>query len=191
MMLSGCALLPGARMPLYIFEPRYRKMVADALAGERMFCVGTIDERETADPDSPVVFPDSTAGMIRACVENEDGTSHLVLEGLQRLRFMEWLPGKPYRVARVRSIDSESGDDDERGALCDQVKYLAEQKIATSEMDIESNTLLDLWVDLGSEEAIADFVAYHLIPDVVRRQPLVGMRSVTERLAFVKDCLTL
>ena len=85
MVLSNCFLLPGCLMPLFIFEERYRLMVRYALKADRMFCVG-IRKRTCGDCGQEEVLPYTTAGLIRACVRNEDGTSQLMLHGVRRIR---------------------------------------------------------------------------------------------------------
>jgi len=87
MPLPGAVLFPHALLPLYIFEARYRKMLEHALRKHRMFCV-TLVKPICPDWDAPEdFFHLATAGLIRACVERSDGTSNLVLQGLQRVRF--------------------------------------------------------------------------------------------------------
>src|SRR3954463_9639921 len=108
MPLPGAVLFPHALLPLYIFEPRYRKMLEDALREHRMFCVTLIkpicpDWRARED-----FFHLATAGLIRACVERSDGTSNLVLQGLQRVRFTGFEQEKPFPIAHIETV--ESGD---------------------------------------------------------------------------------
>lgn len=192
MVLPDCSLFPGARLPLYIFEPRYRTMLEDALRGERMFCIGTIDGRNPTTDGSTPVYPHSTIGLIRACVGNDDGSSHLVLEGVKRVRFADWVEEKPYRVAKLEQIPSVVDDPLEISLICNQIKSLAGRMIKTvadASAGLEGKTIEELWQSLGSEEAIADFVAFHLVPDVAKRQPLLAMESVEERLAYLRECL--
>ena len=82
MVLGGCNLLPHGLLPLYIFEPRYRQMLEDTLAGDRLFAIGTVNPAGEPPSEEPEVFDHSCAGLIRACVGEEDGCSHLILQGL-------------------------------------------------------------------------------------------------------------
>src|SRR3954468_10593812 len=109
MVLPDCHLFPGCLLPLYIYESRYRKMLAHALNSNRMFCVGN---REGDSEDSPI-SPSSTAGLVRACVQRTDGTSHLLLLGVPRIRLGEWVQIKPFRIARIEPIETIMGDRDE------------------------------------------------------------------------------
>ena len=101
MVLPDCHLYPGCLLPLYIFEDRYRKMLAHALDSNRMFCIGN---REGGSEDSPV-SRHSTAGLVRACVQQPDGTSHLLLLGLQRIELGEWVQG----ASDGEAVDGNAG----------------------------------------------------------------------------------
>jgi len=100
--LPGVVLSPGRLLPLYIFEPRYRRMLELALETDRVFAVGTRTPGGEADDAEPI----GVAGVIRACVRHADGTSNLVLEGLTRVRFAAWTQLAPYRIARVEVLES-------------------------------------------------------------------------------------
>src|SRR5256885_14068743 len=84
MPLPGAVLFPHALLPLYIFEPRYRDMLAHALAHERMFCVALLRPERAQWKSKDDFFGVATIGLIRACVGRGDGTSNLILQGLQR-----------------------------------------------------------------------------------------------------------
>jgi hypothetical protein len=86
MPLPGALLFPRALLPLYIFEPRYRAMLEYALKHHRMFSVALIKPVH-ADWQSPDDFFEiAGVGLIRACVGRGDGTSNLILQGLERVR---------------------------------------------------------------------------------------------------------
>src|SRR4029077_9213648 len=90
MPLSSTVLFPHALLPLYIFEPRYREMLEHALNHQRMFCV-TLVKPSCPDWHAPEdFFHLATVGLIRACVGRGDGTSNLILQGLQRVRLTEF-----------------------------------------------------------------------------------------------------
>ena len=108
MPLPGAVLFPNALLPLYIFEPRYRKMLEHALKRHRMFCV-TLIKPSCPDWHAPEdFFHRATAGLIRACVGRSDGTSNLILQGLQRVRFTSFEREKPFPIANIETV--ESGD---------------------------------------------------------------------------------
>src|SRR5207248_2285266 len=107
MPLPGGILFPHALLPLYIFEPRYRQMLAHALAQERMFCVALLRPECTEWKNEADFFDVATIGLIRACVGRGDGTSNLILQGLQRVRFTEFAQLHPFPIAELETLRSE------------------------------------------------------------------------------------
>ncbi len=95
--LPGVLLLPGGRLPLNIFEPRYLAMVRAALAGPRL--IGMIQPSAAADPDAAIardvgaapLYPLGCAGRITAFQETDDGRYLITLSGLIRFRLGEEL----------------------------------------------------------------------------------------------------
>ena len=104
MPLPGVVLLPHALLPLYIFEPRYRRMLASVLEGDRMFCVTQyrpgVDEARS-DHD---LHDLGGIGVVRACVGRPDGTSHLILQGIARVRLLGFEQRQPFRIARLEPV---------------------------------------------------------------------------------------
>ncbi|MGE0723219.1 MAG: LON peptidase substrate-binding domain-containing protein [Alphaproteobacteria bacterium] len=81
--LPGVLLLPGGKLPLNIFEPRYLHMVQDALAGERMIGMIQPTEEERADRP-PALYRTGCAGRIVSFSETDDGRFLITLSGLAR-----------------------------------------------------------------------------------------------------------
>src|SRR6266849_10021499 len=100
MTLPNATLFPQALLPLYIFEPRYRQMLADALRSDRMFSVAMQKPGSRREIPSPV----AGLGLIRVSVGHRDGTSHLILQGLARVELEETVRYRPYRVQRIRAF---------------------------------------------------------------------------------------
>lgn len=98
--LPGALLLPGGQLPLNIFEPRYLRMVDDALAGGRT--IGMIQPRAEEPGGSPPLYGVGCAGRLSAFNETEDGRYLISLTGLSRFRLVEEVATEaPYRIARA------------------------------------------------------------------------------------------
>src|SRR5262245_45723256 len=93
-------------LPLHIFEPRYRAMVADALQGDRTIGMAMLKPGWEASDDDPRIYPVGGAGEIVESEELEDGRYNILLEGRFRFRVVEESPPAPYRVARVEEVRS-------------------------------------------------------------------------------------
>jgi uncharacterized protein len=107
--LPNVVLFPSALLPLHIFEPRYRAMVADALDGERL--IGMVMLRPGWEPhyeQTPSVYPVGCAGFITHADQLDDGRYNIMLRGLEKFRILSERPGREgvqrYRVARIEAI---------------------------------------------------------------------------------------
>jgi Lon protease-like protein len=108
--LAGALLFPRSQLPLHIFEPRYRAMVRDALASDKL--IAMVQPKDGDEP--PALFDVGCIGRISACDELDDGRFNIVLEGLSRFRVArEASVGTPYR-----QVDADrSGFDEDNDAV--------------------------------------------------------------------------
>jgi Lon protease-like protein len=98
--LAGGLLLPGSQLPLNIFEPRYLKMVDDALGGARL--IGMVQPRDGDGTGKPSLYPVGCAGRIISFSETDDGRYLITLQGKKRFRIgAELHVDTPYRQASV------------------------------------------------------------------------------------------
>lgn len=182
MTLPNVAFFPQALMPLHIFEPRYREMLRDVLATNRLFAVAGLDARNA---ETPGAFEPphriATVGIVRACQKNDDGTSNLLLQGLCRVQISAIVRDAPYRKIQVRPLQSEAGATAE----------------ANQELRRELSRLLGLKFKLGSAgskemaaflktvddpEAFVDIAAFSLCDDTILKQKLLETLDVHRRL---------
>jgi Lon protease-like protein len=124
MTLPNATLFPQAFLPLFIFEPRYRQMLADALHSDRMFSVAMQRPGSTRETPSPV----AGLGLIRVSVGHRNGTSHLVLQGLARVELAETVRYKPYRIQRIRPLKTPPCDNVTVDALIAKVRDLLAER---------------------------------------------------------------
>src|SRR5512136_415177 len=87
--LHGVAVLPGTPAPFHVFEPRYRALVADALAGDRLIAIATLRAAEGASQERAAVYPVAGAGFIEADERLPDGRFNILLRGVARVRLVE------------------------------------------------------------------------------------------------------
>ncbi|HSS45496.1 MAG TPA: LON peptidase substrate-binding domain-containing protein [Thermoanaerobaculia bacterium] len=104
--LPGVVLLPGTLLPLHIFEPRYKTMVGDALAGNRTIGMAMLKPGWESRDANPAVYPVGGAGEIIESEALEDGRYNILLEGRFRYRILEEATLGPYRAASVEEIAS-------------------------------------------------------------------------------------
>jgi Lon protease-like protein len=115
--LEDVMLFPDMSVPLHVFEPRYKAMVADALKGDRI--IGMVLLRPGYEKDyerSPSVFQVGCAGVINEVEELQNGEYNIVLGALTKYRITREEASKPYRIAHVTPIE-EAITDGDRAAL--------------------------------------------------------------------------
>jgi Lon protease-like protein len=184
MPLPGALLFPHALLPLYIFEARYRQMLKHALAHHRMFCVALIkpgfaDWQSTTD-----FFHTAGVGLIRACVERGDGTSNLILQGLERVRFMDFEQETPFPIATIDSLESDSVHSVETEALAAKVLELYSSLKGNRERQLPPK--VDRYLsDLSDPEMLADLVASTFVNDPLHRQRILEELSTNRRLRLL------
>jgi Lon protease-like protein len=179
--LPNCVLLPGGLMPLHVFEPRYRQLTRDCLAGEQVMGVARLRPGYEADYDGrPAVYSQLGVGKVMASEELPDGRYLLLLRGIARVDLVEELPArKQYREIRARILADKQVDPAQLTAchaklvgLCDRLAQLLEQG---------GGQLRDL-VRTGDPGACADAVAAALAQDPDERQVLLECLCPVSRL---------
>jgi len=195
MTLPKATLFPQALLPLHIFEPRYRKMLADALAGDRMFAVAM--RKSGGQPKKSV----AGLGLIRAAVKHADGTSHLVLQGLMRVELAEVVRHRPYRVQRIRPLPSPPCDDAVAGPLVVQVRDLLAQRLqlglpfpfpvfsqpetsagSSPPPSLPAKEILNYLDKLATPDQVADLVSCAVLSVAHERQTILETVNVEARL---------
>jgi uncharacterized protein len=102
----GTVLFPHASMPLHVFEPRYRVLMQDCLAGDRRFGVVLIARgSEVGGGDQRTTL--GTRGVITEAIELADGRWVLEVRGEARIEVTQWLPDDPYPMALVAEHEPE------------------------------------------------------------------------------------
>ncbi len=107
--LASVVLFPGGRVPLHIFEPRYRQMTRDVLAGDRRIGMVAIPpEHLTEAAGDPPLYSVGCAGSVEQVRRRSDGRYDLVLIGTHRFRILDE-PARPtdrkYRIASVETLE--------------------------------------------------------------------------------------
>ena len=119
--LPSVVLFPNVFLPLHIFEPRYREMVADALASDRM--IGMVLLRQGWDRDYEGRPPIYSVGCSAVLTHNErlpDGRYNIVLRGIERFRIVEEDDARSYRRALVEPLRDHALDPGDRAAILRQ-----------------------------------------------------------------------
>lgn len=182
--LEGATLFPNGSYELHIFEPRYRAMVADALKGDRIIGMVTLQPGYEKEYEGrPPIFPIGCAGLITEYEELPDGRYNIVLGGLVKFRVASEDNSRPYRLARIVTIP-EPLDDRKTTALTERRKRL--------------EALLDALADklaVGQpppgmpDETLVDLLSQYLPMDRLARQQLLEREDPLARATAVIELL--
>jgi len=197
MTLPNATLFPQALLPLYIFEPRYRQMLADALHSNRMFSVAMQRPGSTREVPSPV----AGLGLIRVSVGHRDGTSHLILQGIARVELEDAVRYKPYRIQRIKALHTPPCDNVKVDALVAKVRELLEERIdlglpfpfpvmspaqsessKTTPPSFSPKEILTYLDSITDPEQAADLVSCAVLPGAAERQSILETVDVEARL---------
>ena len=194
--LPNLVFFPRTRLPLHVFEPRYRQMVADAVAGEKRF--GIVLLRPGWENDyfgAPPIYACGTLSQIEQAISLDDGRYNILVRGEVRFRIVGEVNRDPYRLARV--IVQPEQERDVNSAYAQRV-WLAElsrqylenlpDQMAVPEIDsagLESLTnalIMSLNLEVQEKQRLLE------IDDLVNRAEEVGreLQNRIESLRFLK-----
>ena len=139
--LPGALLLPGGRLPLNIFEPRYLAMTQESLAAGRMFGMIQPEPGAPRGETGPGLYRIGCLGRLSSFAETEDGRLLITLTGVIRFRAAEELPlRRGYRRVRPDYAGFEADLDlAERPAGIDRAALLAALRPFFRARGIEAN----------------------------------------------------
>jgi Lon protease-like protein len=172
--LAGALLFPRAQLPLHIFEERYRAMIRDALASDRL--IAMVQPKDEDEP--PALFEIGCLGRIGACEELDDGRFNIVLEGLSR-----------FRIAREAIVDTlyRQVDADRSGFHEDEDAVLA--MVQRAEVEREARRYADAlgymveWDSVSrlDDEMLVNGIAQIAPLDVGSKQALLEASGLADR----------
>jgi uncharacterized protein len=146
--LPNLVFFPETRLPLHIFEPRYRLMVEDALEGSKR--IGMILLKpgwELSYYAAPAVHEFGTVGTIEHSVALPDGRFNIVLNGTVRYRILESIADAPYRTARVVAVPERQPASMEAYALRQWLTELSQRYLESLPGKIELPELRSVKLD--------------------------------------------
>ena len=187
MLLPDCTLFPHGGLPLFIFEPRYRMMLEEALEGDCFFAVARLLAEEDGDP-AGYVAPVGTIGLVRASREQENGTSQLLIHGVMRVRFTEWHAERDYPFASVDTVVSVFTPESQAPAAMKTLRAAVEDAIRPLPEEVQSGVfaLLDRADDPG---LMTDIISQQFIHEPSLRQRLLEMAAVGDRIPVICEYL--
>ncbi len=179
--LPGCVLFPHAILPLHIFEPRYRLMTEDALAGDQFVTIVQLRPPATGSTGGLGSPPIETVGCLGRILQHErlpDGRFNFLLLGRRRVRLLGELPGgKPYRVAEVEVMDDIPGSGPDEPGRTELIALFRRAFERQQAIDPDLASVLESSLPLG---VLTDIVAHALgLPAFLKQRLLAEPRVET------------
>jgi uncharacterized protein len=175
--LPGAILFPGMQLPLHIFEPRYRDMIGDSLARDRM--IGMVQPK--GQGGNPPLFEVGCLGRIGDVEAMEDGRYNVILEGLQRFTILKELEV----TTTFRQVEAELWEEDEAA----DALSIAER----ASLEIESRRFADVqgyavdWAAVGQldDYSLVNAIAQIAPFDYAAKQALLEARGLSDRADLI------
>lgn len=183
--LPNLVLFPGVVQALHIFEPRYRKMMEDTLAGDQTIAM-CLPKDTSANEQVPEIHDVICIGKIVAHSELEDGRYNLLLQGVSRARIVRELGvEQPYRMAEVEVMpDVDDADAETRIQLRDDVRAFCEhvhsQKSVKTSLESSVFDDLSVWEQLPIGLLI-DLICFSLPISGQQSQTILETQNVVTR----------
>jgi len=183
--LAEVVLFPETLLPLHVFEPRYRKMLADALEGERL--IGMTLIREGSAAGAPPVYPIGCVGSIVQHERLADGRSLIVLRGGVRFRIKREIDtDEPYRLVEAQAMyEAPIPAEDMRGWRSELHDRLADYLRASG---AEVKTLDKIFAK-NALERIVNYLSASLPLEVVEKQSLLECPTAEQRFHRLRDLI--
>lgn len=176
-------LFPGTLLPLHIFEPRYRALLADCLAGDHRF--GLVPPGPDGQPPTTGVI--GTVAEIRGHQALEDGRSTIVVEGGQRFMLRRYLAGEsPYLVGLVDPFEDEDEPEADLAPLLPELRQLADRIVEARRILGLPGTVPEWAADGGG---LSLQIASVLDVDFTFKQRFLGIRLPSHRIQLLLQLL--
>ena len=183
--LPSVVLFPNVFLPLHIFEPRYRKMVDDALNGDRI--IGMVLLRpgwESQYEGRPAVYSIGCAGVITHAERLPDGRFNIVLRGMEKFRIVDEQDERQYRMASVEPMPDPGIDAAARNEMRGERKrlelLLVPQPEGTGDPKVPSSM---------PDEDLVNALAQYLEFEAVEKQALLERTGVLDRCRALIELL--
>ena len=184
--LPNVVLFPNVFLPLHIFEPRYRAMVADAITGDRMIGMVLLQRGWEQDYEGrPPVYAIGCSGVITHVEQLADGRYNLVLRGLERFRILTENHSLTYRRGIVESL-SERPMDGEDLIVVRRQRAKLEAMLASSHEAKGSDAKIP---SAMGDEDLVNALAQYLDFEPLEKQALLEHHSLRARAESLVELL--
>jgi Lon protease-like protein len=172
----GLVLLPTEQVPLHIFEPRYRELIAECLEAEQPFGLVYAD-------DDGLRRIGTLATVVEVTDRFEDGRLNIVVEGGERFRLVDLTDGRSFHTGTVETLE----DDDDPPPQADVERALAVFRrlveLTGAEVEVPTDVTTQPSFEIGSRFELAPELKLELLEEASERRRLVRLCEILETIA--------
>lgn len=188
--LRNNVLFPGVVIPITVGRDKSIKLIEDAYRGHKT--IGVIAQKKTniEDPESKDLSRIGTVAHILKRLKMPDGSTTVIIQGKRRFEVVEFVHDEPYFQALVNGLNDEKADltKDKNKALVDSMKEMS-MRIIRESPNIPSEASFAI-KNIESPTFLVNFIASNLSSEVEKKQQLLEIDSITERIEKVIEQLS-
>jgi len=185
--LRDIVVLPLTAVPLSVAQPRSVRLVDDVMRSNRLLALVAQRDPKTEPAEPADLYRVGTVGMIHQLARVPDGSVRLMVQGIERVRLLDWIGTEPYLVARIEAAPDQMVQVQEVDALRRAVVDIFRRLVAASaELPDELAPAAESFTD---SRQLAYFVASIVVADLATRQELLETDPLTAKLRRLVDVL--
>lgn len=185
--LHGAVLFPGALLPLHIFEPRYRALIANVMQGHRTLCICHVADRHADMSGDPAIAEIAGVGTVLEYHELPGGRCNILLLGRARVNVVELPQVERYRQAEATIAPSLPSE-----VPAVEMAALGHAAIAFANVLRKREPDFELQLPKNAPaSALVDAYAHQLLVDPTQRQKTLELLDVRKRALHVIQILSI
>ncbi len=185
--IKGGVVFPNLIVPLIVTDEKSKKLIDDALKGDRIVLAVTQKNEKKENPDFDELYTVGTAALILKMMRSPDGSIRVMIQGIKRMRIVEPVEKEPYLKARIEPVEDIITDNLETQALMRNVlNNFTDVVKRTSYLPPE---LAQVAAGIKDPSKVADFIGSYMNFRVEDKQKILEEPDVEKRLRFILDLL--
>jgi ATP-dependent Lon protease len=186
--LRNAVIYPNVLMPITVSGPESKKLIEEALAGQKLFGVVAQKSPDIEEPTSDDLYAVGTIVKIMRMIQTPGGQMFALVQGVSRMKITAFLQEKPYHIVRVETLQDVVQEDRELTAMTKNLKDLFHSMAQLAHNITEEMLMMILNVE--DPGTLADMIAENPSFSIEERQELLETLDVKARLKRVTVLLT-
>ncbi len=176
MVLPGVLLLPHQLLPLHIFEDKYKTMIEDVIHGDRIF--GICDDCIYSPIEQNRI---ASVGLLHHCEKQEEGTSNLMLLGLQKVHMLQLNEDKSYPRVEINPIDPPSLDKRQTDVIHEHIIERIDPLLPD---DPKANEVIKTMQQMQNLDLLIDYAVQLIQTHPNRKKKIFQTIEIKEKMAL-------